>query len=90
MSLSFPIGILGQVWYLIVSIPDLYILTYFNSSDRHGMLEIDLRTPGDTKLAHIEYVKFEYRLGTTKIRIYIGSVKPKNSIKLRLFSYHSV
>ena len=25
----FPIGILGQVWYLIVSIPDLCILTYF-------------------------------------------------------------
>ena len=26
----FPIGILGQVWYLIVSIPDLCILTYFD------------------------------------------------------------
>ena len=25
----FPIGILGQVWYLIVSIPDLCSLTYF-------------------------------------------------------------
>ena len=25
----FPIGILGQVWYLIVSIPDLCNLTYF-------------------------------------------------------------
>ena len=32
----FPIGILGQVWYLIVSIPDLCTLTYFayNSSSR--------------------------------------------------------
>ena len=27
----FPIGILGQVWYLIVSIPDLCTLTYFCS-----------------------------------------------------------
>ena len=27
----FPIGILGQVWYLIVSIPDLCNLTYFDS-----------------------------------------------------------
>ena len=27
----FPIGILGQVWYLIVSIPDLCTLTYFYS-----------------------------------------------------------
>ena len=25
----FPIGILGQVWYLIVLIPDLCTLTYF-------------------------------------------------------------
>ena len=26
----FPIGILGQVWYLIVSIPDLCTLTYLS------------------------------------------------------------
>ena len=26
---GFPIGIMGQVWYLIVSIPDLCTLTYF-------------------------------------------------------------
>ena len=26
---NFPIGILGHVWYLIVSIPDLCTLTYF-------------------------------------------------------------
>ena len=31
----FPIGILGQVWYLIVSIPDLCTLTYFDMS--HGI-----------------------------------------------------
>ena len=29
MSLYFPIGILGQVWYLIISIPDLCHLSYF-------------------------------------------------------------
>ena len=29
-ALHFPIGILGQVWYLIVSIPDLCTLTYFD------------------------------------------------------------
>ena len=28
----FPIGILGQVWYLIVSIPDLCTLTYLYSN----------------------------------------------------------
>ena len=26
---TFPIGILGRVWYLIVSTPDLCTLTYF-------------------------------------------------------------
>ena len=31
LSLSH-IGILGQVWYLIVSIPDLCTLTYFHHS----------------------------------------------------------
>ena len=30
----FPIGILGQVWYLIVSIPDLCTLTYFTVYQR--------------------------------------------------------
>ena len=30
----FPIGILGQVWYLIVSIPDLCILTCLEPDDR--------------------------------------------------------
>ena len=30
VSCHFPIGILGQVWYLIVSIPDLCTLTYFD------------------------------------------------------------
>ena len=27
---TFPCGVLGRVWYLIVSIPDLCLLTYFN------------------------------------------------------------
>ena len=27
---TFPCGILGQVWYLIVSIPDLCRISYFN------------------------------------------------------------
>ena len=34
----FPIGILGQVWYLIVSIPDLCTITYF--CDSPGLLLI--------------------------------------------------
>ena len=34
----FPIGILGQVWYLIVSIPDLCNLTYFYGFYEGGFL----------------------------------------------------
>ena len=29
---TFPCGILGKVWYLIVSIPDLCLLTYFDQN----------------------------------------------------------
>ena len=29
LTVSLSLGILGQVWYLIVSIPDLCTLTYF-------------------------------------------------------------
>ena len=29
---TFPCGILGQVWYLIVSIPDLCRISYFNNN----------------------------------------------------------
>ena len=36
----FPIGILGQVWYLIVSIPDLCTLTYFQIVCTICLLEI--------------------------------------------------
>ena len=31
---TFPCGILGQVWHLIVSIPDLCNLSYFNEASR--------------------------------------------------------
>ena len=32
---TFPCGILGQVWYLIVLIPDLYRLSYFVNYQAH-------------------------------------------------------
>ena len=37
--INFTIGILGQVWYLIVSIPDLCTLTYFDFSSTYGRSE---------------------------------------------------
>ena len=33
---TFPCGILGQVWYLIVSIPDLCTLSYYTKSNLRG------------------------------------------------------
>ena len=36
---TFPCGILGQVWYLIVSIPDLFQLSYFVPVN-HGLVII--------------------------------------------------
>ena len=33
VGLSLPVGVLGQVWYLIVSIPDLCTLTYLLCED---------------------------------------------------------
>ena len=40
VSLSLPIGILDQVWYLIVSIPDLCILTYFHRRRSHCVVSL--------------------------------------------------
>ena len=38
----FPIGILGQVWYLIVSIPDLCNLTYFTYEGRTDLETLNI------------------------------------------------
>ena len=38
----FPIGILCQVWYLIVSIPDLCTLAYFSSLDTITLLPLEV------------------------------------------------
>ena len=45
VSCQFPIGILGQVWYLIVSIPDLCSLTYFVLHVRLRCGSLSITTP---------------------------------------------
>ena len=40
--ITFPIGILGQVWYLIVSIPDFCTLTYFFKNKTFSLSDIKL------------------------------------------------
>ena len=44
--LYFPIGILGQVWYLIVSIPDLCHLSYFYFNKTDGTRTLDSLNEG--------------------------------------------
>ena len=46
MSFHFPIGILGQVWYLIVSIPDLCTLTYLDVEQIPVMLSFVIQANG--------------------------------------------
>ena len=40
---TFPCGILGQVLYLIVSIPDLFRLSYFRTRGLHSLVSISLQ-----------------------------------------------
>ena len=54
----FPIGILGQVWYLIVLIPDLCTLTYYGTAFRTtmsemGNLSVTIARPGSSILRDI-------------------------------------
>ena len=55
----FPIGILGQVWYLIVSIPDLCTLTYFENAcwHREACREIS-RLTGKALRTHIDITRY--------------------------------
>ena len=42
---TFPCGIVGQVWYLIVAIPDLCRLSYFQMSEPNSHKESLCKTP---------------------------------------------
>ena len=37
---TFPCGVLCQVWYMIVPIPDLCLLTYFNSAKQSSLSSV--------------------------------------------------
>ena len=63
MSFPFPIGILGQVWYLIVSIPDLRTLTNFTVC---GFVENSI----GLKWVNIDEVMFCFHLHFTSDNIY--------------------
>ena len=51
----FTCGILGKVWYLIVSVPDICLLPYFsnlyNASSHRKILPLGLSTRSNTNLA---------------------------------------
>ena len=40
ICVTFPCGILGHVWYLMVSIPDICRLSYFKSCERNSLLKV--------------------------------------------------
>ena len=46
LFVTFPYGVLGQVWYLIVSIPDICLLPYFKKIPLHSaciqMVHLDI------------------------------------------------
>ena len=57
----FPIGILGQVWYLIVSIPDLCTITYFyynGKQKREGFVGFEKRLFQSKDLHHHNVTSF--------------------------------
>ena len=39
---TFPCGVLGRVWYFIVSIPDIYLFSYFAYLNLEGLCTFQL------------------------------------------------
>ena len=69
VSLSLPFGILGQVWCLIVSIPDLCTLTYFVMTNislllHTSGLNIKLKSQFDGTLYYF-FFNFQTRIVTS-------------------------
>ena len=77
----FPIGILGQVWYLIVSIPDLCTITYFYA------YAIIVQTLADQLLPQIFMEQFDtLPIQCSRIEHACGSIVQKHFLtKLQLW-----
>ena len=58
VSVSFPCGIQGQVWYLIVSIPDLCRLSYFNHFKPKGISDSYQLSQSIFVVSDVWYVSF--------------------------------
>ena len=65
---TLPCSILGQVWYLIVSIHDLSRLSYFNSK-LFRWLQYNLNTGTFPFLKLISAMSFTYRKGVSSLQI---------------------
>ena len=57
---TFPCGILGQVWYLIVSIPDICRLSYFDRSRAVKLYGLFAKKPDVTKFLSVKLKIFSY------------------------------
>ena len=71
----FPIGILGQVWYLIVSIPDLCNLTYFGMKNVTYWYQFFTRCKELVPIFHsVKFAKCEI-CGSTGLQCHLSLLK---------------
>ena len=64
----FPIGILGQMWYLIVSIPDLCTLSYFDTNATCSDFgQKCLQLPGMLTLIHCDITSYPSGKGNVTV-----------------------
>ena len=76
----FPIGILGQVWYLIVSIPDLCTFTYFH------WLTFSWKSVFHNPLKFYKLIKFWGLRGQEEIFQFTNRNQPDESLKERVWA----
>ena len=87
VSVTYPCGVLGQVWFLVVSIPDLCLLIYFEESrfflyrSNFNLVQILHNKPIFQTVASLDHAK-----------LVVSSQKPsrktiKNLLIMRIYFY---
>ena len=72
---TFPCGILGQVWYLIVSFPDLCRLSYFYNGENLVNPLASLLLIGSSTYLQVTRTTIKSRMGSKFSKIRPGSVE---------------
>ena len=84
---TFPIGILGQVWFLVVSIPDVRTLTYFAVITNAKMNVNCFASPFQISLANFLIVRYPTHF---KELSYIYFIKKSNPNYINLLCLRSI